>query len=73
MICWIIFKNMIIVKKEEVEVKVGAEVIEEGIEIEGVEVEVGVEAEKKEKEEKKKRKQLIKKKMMDIITSLVMI
>ena len=71
MICWIIFKDMIIVKKGEVGAKVGAEAMEEGIEIEGVEV--GAEAEKKEKEEKKKRKLLIKKKMMDIITSLVMI
>ena len=71
MICWITFKNMIIVKKEEVEVKVGAEAMEEGIEIE--EVEVGAEVETKEEEERKKRKLLIKKKMMDIITSLVMI
>ena len=73
MICWIIFKNMIKVKKEEVEAKVGAGVMEEGIEIEEVEVEVGVEVEIKEKEEKKKKRLLIKKKMMDIIISLVMI
>ena len=73
MICWIIFKNMIIVKKEEVEVKVGVEAMEEGVEIEEVEVEVGAEVEIKEKEEKKKKRLLIKKKMMDIITSLVMI
>ena len=73
MICWIIFKNMIIEKKEEVEAKVGVEAMEEGAEIEEVEVEVGAEVEIKEKEEKKKRKLLIKKKMMDIITSLVMI
>ena len=77
MICWIIFKNMIKVKKEEVEAKVGAGVMEEGIEIEEVEVEVevevGVEVEIKEKEEKKKKRLLIKKKIMDIIISLVMI
>ena len=75
MICWIIFKNMIKVKKEEVEAKVGAGVMEEGIDIEEVEVEVevGVEVEIKEKEEKKKKRLLIKKRMMDIITSLVMI
>ena len=71
MICWIIFKNMIIEKKGEVEAKVGVEAMQEGIEIE--EVEVGAEVEIKEKEEKKKKRLLIKKKMMDIITSLVMI
>ena len=66
---------MIIVKKEEVEAKVGAEAIEEGKEKEEVGEGVGVEVEIEEKEEKKKKKKrlLIKKRMMDIITSLVMI
>ena len=47
MICWIIFKNMIKVKKEEVEAKVGAGVMEEGIEIEEKNILINIKFNKK--------------------------
>ena len=61
--CWIIYKNMIIIKKRGVEVEAEAGIIEE--EIKEGEAEVEVEVEKEIKGMKKK--EILKKKEMIII------
>ena len=63
--CWIIYKNMIIIKKRGVEVEAEAGIIEEEIKEEEAEVEVEVEVEKEIKGMKKK--EILKKKGMIII------